>query len=208
MTVYAFLHEGYSDWELGYILPELRTPPPAPTIEKTLKQVTSFGLTTNSVLSMGGLRVTPDVTLADVDLENLEALILPGGTFWNGFEDASLDALVAEVSKANRVIGAICAATGYLAGLGLLDDVDHTSNACAFLKQRAPNYQGQSRYKEELAVDGGNLVTASGLGAVDFAHKLLLKLKVYPPAFADVWLRAFKYGEDPFSKSDASESAS
>jgi putative intracellular protease/amidase len=199
LAVYVFLHDGYADWELGYILPELRTPAALPQVTKRTRRVVTFGLAGAPVESIGGLSVTPQVRLDDVPLDDIEALIVPGGTFWVELEHRPLDALVRAVAARGRVVGGICAATAYLAQLGLLDEVMHTSNSLAFLKERAPGYRGEQGYREELAVSDCNIVTASGLGAVDFTHKLLRALEVYPPDVCDIWYRAFKHGEDPFA---------
>ena len=40
------------------------------------------GLDDQPVRSMGGLRVVPDITLDTVERGNVDALVLPGGTFW------------------------------------------------------------------------------------------------------------------------------
>lgn len=200
MAVYVFLHDGYADWELGYILPELRTPAALPQVTKRTRRVVTFGIDVAPVESIGGLSVTPQRRLYDIALDDIEALILPGGTFWTELAHEPLDTLVKAVAARGAVIGAICAATGYLASLGLLDAVIHTSNTLEFLKNRAPRYRGAQSYRDELAVSHRNFVTASGLGAVDFTDKLLRALEVYPPEVCDIWYRAFKYGEDPFAR--------
>jgi putative intracellular protease/amidase len=198
VTVHVFLHDDYADWELGYILPELRSPP-AGAFAKNTRRVVTFGLASGPVESMGGLSVTPHVRLDEVRPGDVEALLLPGGKFWAAFEHEPLDAFVKAIAGRGVLIGAICAATGYLARLGLLDEVEHTSNSLAFLKERAPGYRGDAHYQPALAVSHGNVVTASGLGAVDFTDKLLRALAIYPPEICDVWYRAFKHGEDPFA---------
>src|SRR5687768_17704401 len=40
-----------------------------------------------SVVSMGGLRVTPDVDLASIRPEDVELLVLPGGDLWQRSEE-------------------------------------------------------------------------------------------------------------------------
>ena len=42
MTVHVFLHDEYSDWELGYLLPELRTAPAVPEIPKSPRRVSTL----------------------------------------------------------------------------------------------------------------------------------------------------------------------
>ncbi|MBI4862201.1 MAG: hypothetical protein HY815_18375 [Candidatus Riflebacteria bacterium] len=90
---------------------------------------------------------------------------------------------------------AICAATGYLARLGLLDHVAHTSDSLAFLNERAPGYAGEALYRDQLAVRDSGVVTASGLGAVEFTFEILSALDLGTPSERDAWFRAFKHGE-------------
>ena len=197
MNVYVFLHDTYADWELGYILPELRCPPDYPEIKKNVKNIKTFSLSNDSIQSMGGLNVIPDTKLESVNVDDISCLILPGGLFWHGFENAELASLIKELRKKVIPIGAICAATGYLGRIGLLDAVKHTSNSLEFLKYVAPDYQGSQYYQDELVYSDDHIITASGLGSIDFARCLLDELDVYEPPVLEVWYQAFKNGIDP-----------
>jgi len=181
--VHVFLHDAYGDWELGYILPEL--------ISKGV-EVLTFGISATAVRSAGSLQVTPTLAIDQVDAGQM--LILPGGRFWSDLDDARLDQLVSTLHDRSVPIAAICAATGYLARLSLLDSVAHTSNSIAFLRERAPGYRGDLHYRNAAAVSDGKIITAGGLGAVDFTYEILRELGVGDPR---VWYRAFKYGEEP-----------
>lgn len=199
MAVHVFLHEGYADWELGYLLYELRSPSGVPGVLKKPREVLTFGLSAAPLRSCGGLLVTPDACIEAIDASDTEALVLPGGLFWRTLEDPRLDRLVRATRDADGLVCGICAASGYLAQQGLLDDVDHTSNSLAFLRERAPGYTGSERYRDEAAVTDGGIVTAGGLNAVDFTAAVLGALEVYTPEVLRVWWRAFKLGEDPFA---------
>src|SRR5688572_28475270 len=128
MSVFVFVHDDHADWELGYLLPELRSPAVSPQIEKQPRRVATFGIDGAPIVSMGGLRITPDLSLSAVVADEVEALVLPGGTFWRSFRDERLDALVLAARRRRALVAGICGATGYLARLGLLDSVAHTSN--------------------------------------------------------------------------------
>jgi putative intracellular protease/amidase len=206
MAVYVFLNEPYADWELGYLLPEL-IEPPDPGFRKNVREVVTFGLTDRPVKSMGGLKVSPDTTIDRVAESEIEALILPGGMFWEKFSDSRLDGLVRNLANRGTLVGAICAATGYLGRIGLLDDVEHTSNSLAFMKAFAPGYKGEVFYQNVPAVAQRQIVTASGLAPVDFTQKILGALEVYEPDVLGMWYRAFKYGEDPTQPHDGNRGA-
>lgn len=199
MAVHVFLHEGYADWELGHLLYELRSHSNVPEVVKRPREVRTFGMTAAPLRSCGGLLVTPDTSIETISADGTEALVLPGGLFWRDAELPALDRLVRDVRAAGGLVAGICAASGYLAQLGLLDDVAHTSNSLAFLRERAPGYVGAERYLDDDAVADGGIVTASGLCAVDFTAAVLRELDVYDPEVLEVWWRAFKLGEDPFA---------
>ncbi|HXY35190.1 MAG TPA: DJ-1/PfpI family protein [Planctomycetaceae bacterium] len=196
MAVHVFLNDEYADWELGYLLPELVSPPD-PGIKKNVRKVVTFGLTDQPVRSMGGLKVAPDTSIDQINPNEIDALILPGGMFWEKFSNSRLDDLVKSVAKRCLLVAAICAATGYLGRIGLLNEVGHTSNSLAFLKRFAPSYRGDAFYQNALAAAERGIVTASGLAPVDFTHKVLQALAVYEPKTLELWYRAFKHGEDP-----------
>ena len=198
MSVLVFLHDDYADWELGYVLPELRSSATDPRIDKKPREVRTFSLDGRPVRSMGGLRVTPDLALDALGSPDVDALILPGGTFWRDVHLEPLRDLVTGILERGTCVAGICAATGFLASLGALDAVPHTSNTLGFLKERAPGYRGEAFYRDALAVRHGSVITASGLGAIDFTREVLRALDVYPAPILDVWYRAFKHGEDPF----------
>jgi len=184
-TIYAFLHESFADWDLGYVLPELISGG---------RNVRTFAMASGPVRSLGGLHVVPDIGIEEVDLSEARMVILAGGTFWRDFRAEALDRLVREARSRRVAIAGICAATGYLARLGVLDEVAHTSNSLEFLVERAPAYAGAARYRGALAVSDEGVITASGLGAAEFTYEILESLGA---ADAGMWYRAFKLGEEP-----------
>ncbi len=199
MSVYVFLNDTYADWELGYLLPEL--------LQHQRKAVT-FGLTRKAVKSLGSLMVTPEISLSDIDLPSVQAVILPGGLFWKNFESPELDVFVKELRARRIPIAGICAATGYLARLGMLDSVTHTSNSPAFLKERSPSYTGGARYLAQMAASDDGIITAGGLGAVDFTYEILSALKIGDQKYRDTWYRMFKHGEEPREEQRENQAAS
>jgi hypothetical protein len=76
----------------------------------------------------------------------------------------------------------------------LLDDVGHTSNAPEYLSQHAPEYRGQARYTTALATRDRGIITASGLGAVDFAREIFAEVGVFSPEDLALWYELFKHG--------------
>src|ERR687895_1337236 len=115
MAVYVVVFDGFADWEPSYALAELR--------RSGHHEVVSVGFTGDEVTSMGGLRVRPDRTLADVRAEEVRLLILPGGDMWereDAYPRAQFESFVAALLAAERPVAAICGATVAMARTGAL----------------------------------------------------------------------------------------
>lgn len=193
-SVYIVVADGFADWEPGYALAEIR--------RSGGMSVTTVGFSKAPVTSMGGLRVLPDVTLADVSADDVRMLILPGGDLWedaDAYPRAALESLLLQLQKTGRPIAAICGATVALARAGLLDDRRHTSNAHDYLTALVPTYRGSESYEPSPAVRDRGLITASGLAPVDFAREIFDELGVFSPSDSALWFDMFKHGQMPNS---------
>ena len=58
--------------------------------------------------------------------------------------------------------------------------------------EQAPGYAGAEGYVESLAVRDRGLITASGLGALEFAREIFEELGVFTPEEREEWYRLFK----------------
>ena len=191
-AVHVLVFDGFADWEPAHALAELR--------RWGHHEVVAIGFAPEPVTSMGGLRVLPDRTLADVQGDRVRVLILPGGSMWereDAYPRAEVEALLARVGAAGRPIAAICGATVGLARAALLDDRRHTSNAPSYLAKLVPSYRGAPLYEPTLAVRDRGVITASGLGAVDFAREIFAELELFSAANAALWFDMFKHGGLP-----------
>jgi putative intracellular protease/amidase len=188
-AVHVLVFDGLADWEPAHALAELR--------RGGKHTVRSVGFGPASVVSMGGLQITPEIDLAAVRADDVELLLLPGGDLWESGEypRRELEQLVAALLAASTPVAAICGATLALARAGILDDRRHTSNGRAFLSAHAQEYRGADYYIDELAVRDRHVITASGLGDVDFARAIFAELGVFSAADEQVWFEMFKHGQ-------------
>ena len=60
-----------------------------------------------------------------------------------------------------------------------------------------PEYNDESFYVEELAVTDRRIITASGLGSVEFAREVIHELNIYNESDALIWFEMFKKGVIP-----------
>jgi putative intracellular protease/amidase len=147
---------------------------------------------------MGGLPVMPDRSLEGLDPATVRLLILPGGDIWEGSHPRTeIGPTLKTLRSAGVPIAAICGATLAVAQVGLLDDHAHTSNDLAYLERMVPEYRGAPRYVDALAVRDRGLITASGLGPVEFAREIFEEMEVFSATDRPVWFHLFKHGRFP-----------
>ena len=159
--------------------------------------VVTVGFSDESVTTMGGLRVLPDATLNTVNADEAAIFILPGGDMWEEKSSEKLIALLHKLKAASVPIAAICGATLEIARAKLTERLRHTSNSPDYLKTMVADYKDKDFYVDELAVTDNNVITASGLGSVEFAREVIKRLEIYDEADTKAWFEMFKQGIIP-----------
>jgi len=182
--------DGFADWEPAHAIAELR--------RHGHYHVESVGLTSAAVVSMGGLRVLPSTIVSDVDPTNVAVFILPGGDRWEqAAVEPELEATLRRIDAGDVPIAAICAATVAISRLGLLRGRRHTSNGLDYLRSHVPGYAEADNYVEAPAVRDRKLITASGLGDVEFARELFEELNVLSAEDRSLWAQMFRSAKFP-----------
>ena len=192
-TVVFYATNTMADWEYGYLLAGLALAEEQAPGRFRVLVVSEDG---ESVTSMGGLTVTPEAGLADVDPTEIAALVLPGAGSWEDGHDQVLS-LARALRASDRVVAGICGATYGLARTGLLNESRHTSNAAEYLAA-APGYTGAEHYEEARVVSDGGLITAPAIAPVDFARAFFEALEVFPQPVIDAWYGLYTTGERRF----------
>ncbi|MGW3283997.1 type 1 glutamine amidotransferase family protein [Streptomyces sp. NPDC001002] len=179
--VHLAVYDTLADWETGHATAHLA---------RAGYAIRTVGPSRAPVVSIGGLRIQPDLALADVRPEDSSLLILPGADRWDTTDDLAPFARTArEFLAAGVPVAAICGATAGLAREGLLDDRDHTGAVSFYLA--ATGYAGGGRYVDTDAVTDGPLITAGPTEPVAFAREILRLLGVYEGEVLDAWYRLF-----------------
>lgn len=84
-----------------------------------------------------------------------------------------------------------------IARLGLLRGRRHTSNGLDYLRSHAPGYSEAANYVDAPAVRDRKLITASGLGDVEFARELFEELNVLTAEDRTLWAQMFRSAKLP-----------
>ncbi|MGN7312994.1 type 1 glutamine amidotransferase family protein [Alkalicoccobacillus gibsonii] len=189
--VFLYVFNTMSDWEYGYLIAELHS---GRYFKKELEpfKVMTVGATKEIITTMGGLSISPDISLAECTLEKNDLLILPGGTTWSEDVHQPILERTAQALETGTIVAAICGAIEGLANIGCLDTRDHTSNNLDYTKMVCPNYRGEEHYKLESVVSDVNLITASGIAPLEFAREVLKKLEIVSPDTLHAWYNLYK----------------
>lgn len=189
-AIYLLLVEGFADWEPAHAVAELR--------RHGGYRVETVALTRGPLRSMGGLTVLPSKSIADVDVTDVAAFILPGGDRWESAPvEPELEELLKRLDAGGVPIAAICAATVAIARIGLLRGRRHTSNGLDYLRSHVAEYSDANQYVSAPAVRDRKLITASGLGDVEFARELFEELDVLSAEDRSLWATIFRTAKLP-----------
>ena len=150
--------------------------------------------TLEPVISIGGFRTLPDYSF-DTMPEDYAALVLIGGFGWSTPVAERVIPIVRSAIEKGKAVGAICNAASFMAKCGFLNAVRHTGNGLDQLKSwGGENYTNPEGYVHSQAVSDGNIVTANGSAALEFAKELLLLLDNDTPERIEMYYQFNKQG--------------
>jgi putative intracellular protease/amidase len=193
-TVHFFVLDTLADWEPGFALAGINKGWQAGPGRYHVKTV---ALSSESVTSMGGVRILPDITLNELEPSQSALLILPGSDVWSQEKYFKAAEKVKEFLAAGVPVAAICGAVAALARAGILDNKKHTGNIVDELKATG-SYRGEALYQDVPAFTDGKLITAGATAPVDFAYQIFKKLEVAPPGMLEAWHGLFKTGDPAY----------
>ncbi len=184
----SILFDTLADWEIGYITAGINNPMMQVNPDKY--QLKTFSIDGKPIRTIGGLQITPDLSLDEVSFSDAEMLILPGGKSWDDGGNQNATLLAKEFHKNKIKVAAICGATLGLAKIGLFDSIQHTSNSKDYLLNS--HYQGGEHYVDALSVSDKGVITASGTASLEFAREIFKEIHLYKTDVLEAWYTLFK----------------
>lgn len=128
-----------------------------------------------------GLKLIPKYSLHDVDLNNFDALAIPGGFEPSGFYDEALSEpflkVIRHFSLKNRIIASVCVSSLALGVAGILNGKQATTYHQVGGKRKAQLLETGVIFIDKPLVCDNEIITSSGPGtAIEVALLLLEKL--------------------------------
>lgn len=195
--VYLYVLNTLSDWEIGFLTAEINT---GRYFKKGVEkpELIKVGNGLSSIVTMGGMLISPEQDIAKVDFTEGDILILPGADTWLNEENQKMLDMVEGLLEKKVVIAGICGATIGLASKGVLNERKHTSNDKGFLKMICKEYSGEDLYLEDPALRDGNLITATGIAPLDFTYQVLKVMDVMSDRTLEAWYNLYNSKDSKF----------
>lgn len=159
MRLFVPFTEGFEEIEAFAIIDILR---------RARIKVDMVGVPGMMITGAHDIRVTMDKKLAEVNVNEYDGIILPGGSLGctNLAKTASLLEMIKQLDSRRKLIGAICAAPTVLVKAGVLED------------RRATIYPGMENElpypRADRVVVDNNIITSQAPGtAIEFALKIV-----------------------------------
>ena len=164
--IYIYLAQGFEETEMIF---------PLDLIRRAGLDVKTVSVTKDDIVTGShGIPVKCDCTISEVDTDDFDSVILPGGMPGSINLDNSpfVDEILTKIANDGGRISAICAAPLVLGRRNLLNN----KRACCY-----PGFENELKgaiVSTDGVVTDGNITTARGMGvALDFALELLTLYK-------------------------------
>jgi len=191
MKIYLYVLNTLADWEISHFIAEINS---GRFLKKNIEtpKIIKVGNNLTPIITMGGLEITPDIDVNNINLENGDLIVLPGGNTWQNEENKEIINIIQKKLDMNITVAAICGATTALAEIGILDNRKHTSNGKGFLEMMCKNYKGKDFYEDKLVVVDNNLITATGFAPLEFTYEIIKKINLMGSNTLEAWFNLYK----------------
>lgn len=135
-----------------------------------------IGVEEREITGAHDVTIKADKLLNEINSDEIDALILPGGApgFQNLRKSETVLSLIKETDKKGKIVAAICASPSVLATAGILEN----KKATIYPGMEEEIQKGQGVLVDELVVVDGHIVTSKGPATtMPFALKLVELLK-------------------------------
>jgi putative intracellular protease/amidase len=182
MKALFLLYEGFADFEINIL---------GILIRKKYEIVTVAAQPAEYVTGVSGLRFAPHVQLSDVNVEDYDLLVVPGGDPADLIGQDHLKQLAAEFHRQKKWIAAICGGPVLLADAGVLGDAKFRVDEDPENELIKDLFNWDNHVEEDVVISH-NFITGAGSAYVEFAVAVAKHLGVIDEEKAKSNLEFFK----------------
>lgn len=180
MKTYVVIYDGFVHFEVVLACYLMKSAGKIITVSPDEKPITSYE----------GFKTVPHMYLKDVNPDDVDLFIIPGGDPSVLMGNTELYSLLQELNKRNKAVAAICAAPVHLASAGVIKNRRFTTT----LPLEAFEAFNGCIYENSNFVVDGNILTAKANAYVDFALEAGRLMNIYKDeADFEETVKYFKY---------------
>lgn len=144
------------------------------------KNIFSAALENRVYVSEEGQKFLPDKTIQELNTDEIDLFIIPGGDPSHLFENSELRDFITALNKKNKLIAGICGGTSLMAKYGVLKGKRCTGNSSGIKLDETNRelFEHAIIVNEDVVIDK-NCITSIGKAYVEFAIELGKIMKVY-----------------------------
>jgi putative intracellular protease/amidase len=122
----------------------------------------------------------PDKTIQELNPDDIDLLIIPGGDSSKLYEKEELREFILKLNQKNKIIAGICGGAELMAYYGLLDNKKANGNSEGFKVDRSNKsiYEKINIVDEDVVIDG-NCITSIGKAFIEFAIEIGKVMNIY-----------------------------
>jgi len=182
MNVCIFYYDGFAEFEIAVAALILRN-----------ENIFSAALESREYVCEEMQRMVPDKRIDELNPDEIDLFIIPGGNPVSLYENEKLKAFIQELNQRGKEIAGICGGAELLAAYGILDHKRCTGDGEGFkVTEENKKYYKNAIILNEGVVEDGNIITSMGKAFIDFAVCLGVRQGVIKPEEASVetkWLK-------------------
>ena len=163
-----FIFEGMADYQITFASHLISS--------SGVYELVTISYDKNPVKGVSGITYIPEVMLEEMEYEDFEGIIIPGG--WNGDYRNELGDLILYFKDNNKLVAGICGTgTIYLAKAGALENVTYTTPIKKWTGKYKETFGGEDPFNRENYVKAHvakdlNVITAKGNSFIDFSMEI------------------------------------
>jgi 4-methyl-5(b-hydroxyethyl)-thiazole monophosphate biosynthesis len=180
MKIYVLIYNNYAHFEVDLVC----------WIRGRANEVVTVALEEYEVQSAEGFIMKAHKLIDEVDVNEVDLFIIPGGDSESILGNAKLQSLLRQLNKQGKLIGAICYGPILLADAGILKEKKFTTSVSTEL-ELFQVFNKENFIDEGVVVDG-NIVTAKGDYYVDFALQICKMANLTNENALNYWAKFFR----------------
>jgi len=168
MNVVIFYYDGFCEFEVVFCALQFRG------------HCQSVALENRVYISEENQRFLPDKTIEELNPDDIDLFIIPGGNPEYLYGNKKLENFLNELDKRNKLIAGICGGTSLIANFGLLKGKQCTGNSSGLSEtdEDIDLYNDAMIIKSDFIKDG-NIITATGQSYLEFSFELGKIMGIY-----------------------------